>query len=89
VNKRIWIVISLALFFLLPLRIFAQSCPDVEHNPCGNNDTECLQRVVDSCQSQASTLTGEINYMDNQIKLIRFWMRFISLKQKCSGLREF
>lgn len=68
-NRRIWILITLSLFFLLPFRIFAQSCPDVEHNPCSSNDTECLQNVVNACQSQAKTLTGEINYMDNQIKL--------------------
>lgn len=71
-NKRIWIIFSLVLFFLLPFRIFAQSCPAVENNPCSSTDpnySDCLQKVVNACQNQADTLTGEINYMDNQIKL--------------------
>lgn len=67
-NKVTTIFIFL-LFLFLPVRIFAQACPDVEHNPCSPDDTDCLQTIVTSCQNQVNTLAGEINYMDNQIKL--------------------
>ncbi len=75
-NKRIWIGISLVLFFLLPLRIFAQSCPSTDQDPCANlanNDprkSECYQNVSDACQNQSSTLTSQINYMNSQIQLM-------------------
>ncbi len=70
-NKRIWIGIFIALFFLFPLRIFAQSC---EGDPCaGESDlskrADCYSNLVTSCKNQENTLSGEISYMDNQIKL--------------------
>ena len=75
-NKRIWIGIILVLFFLLPLRIFAQSCPSTDRDPCANyanNDpkkTECYQNISAACQSQSSTLMSQINYMNSQIQLL-------------------
>jgi peptidoglycan hydrolase CwlO-like protein len=69
-NKRIWIGIILALFFLLPFRIFAQSC---EVDPCiGKSPQEqisCYENQSRICTNQENTLSGEINAMDNQIKL--------------------
>ncbi len=74
-NKRIWIAITLSLFFLLPFRIFAQSCPGTDRDPCANlsntdpKKQECYQNVSAACQSQSSTLTSQINYMNSQIQL--------------------
>jgi peptidoglycan hydrolase CwlO-like protein len=74
-NKRIWIGILLALFFLLPLRIFAQSCPSTDRDPCANyantdpKKQECYQNVSNDCQNQSNTLTSQINYMNSQIQL--------------------
>ncbi len=91
-NKRIWTGISLALFFLLPLRIFAQSCPSTDRDPCANlsnNDpkkSECYQNVSDACQSQSSTLTSQINYMNSQIQLMT--LRIEATKAKINTLLD-
>lgn len=75
-NKRIWIFLSLVLFFLLPFRIFAQSCPSTDRDPCANyantdpQKQECYQNVSAACQSQSNTLTSQINYMNSQIQLM-------------------
>jgi peptidoglycan hydrolase CwlO-like protein len=91
-NKRIWIGILLALFFLLPLRIFAQSCPSTDQDPCANyanNDpkkSECYQNVSDACQSQSNTLTSQINYMNSQIQLTT--IRIEATQEKISTLLD-
>ncbi len=68
-NKFLWTLTLLLILLLAPVRILAQSCPDVQDNPCNSDDTECLQNIINSCHNEANTLTGQINYMDNQMKL--------------------
>lgn len=70
-NRLVWILISI-IFFLLPFRIFAQqSC---EGDPCASipdaqNRANCYSELVSACKNKENTLSGEIRYMDNQIKL--------------------
>ena len=74
-NKRVWIAIVSTLFFLFPFRIFAQSCPSTDQDPCANyanNDpkkSECYQNVSDACKNQSNTLSSTIKYMNSQIQL--------------------
>lgn len=69
-NKRLWILISLALFFLLPFRIYAESCED---DPClgksPQDQVTCYENQQRICTNQENTLSGEITRMNNQIKL--------------------
>ena len=70
-NKRIWLCILPAFLLLLPFRILAQSC---EIDPCVNESNvstraDCYSKQVATCRNQENTLSGEINYMDNQVKL--------------------
>lgn len=71
-NKIVWIPILLALTLLLPVRILAQqSC---QGDPCvaisdAPNRADCYSNLVSACKNKENTLSGEINYMDNQIKL--------------------
>ncbi len=70
-NKKIWIVFCFALFLLLPVRIFAQSCDSTD--PCSGKSGEdlvaCYENVTTACANQRNTLSSQISYMDSQIKL--------------------
>ena len=70
-NKKIWILVPLVCSFLLPGRIFAQSCD--QENPCagksGQELVTCYETVTNACKNQRETLSSQISYMDNQIKL--------------------
>jgi peptidoglycan hydrolase CwlO-like protein len=85
-NKRIWILLLLVLFFLLPLRrVFAQqSCSDPEQSSCrflqGQSQVDCYQQARDACSSQENTLDGEINYMNNQIQLTTIQIQVTQVK---------
>ncbi len=71
--KRIqWILIFSLVTFLLPVRILAQSA--CEGDPCSSlsdaqRRADCYTNLVTACKSKEKSLSGEISYMDNQIKL--------------------
>lgn len=70
-NKVLWKLVPLALFFLLPLRILAQSCDGAD--PCAGkspaDQVACYEDLTTACANQRQTLASQIGYMDNQIKL--------------------
>jgi len=68
-NKIKWFVILASLCLLWPIRIFAQSCSSVTSCPSGADQEACLSNLISACQTQRDTLSGEITYIDNQIRL--------------------
>jgi len=72
-NKAKWILIFLLLVPLLSVRIFAQDCVDPDQSTCsslsGQEKVDCYERATNSCKDQRVTLSSQINYMNNQIRL--------------------
>ena len=63
----------LLLFVALPMAVLAQGCGDPDQSSCagktGSAQVDCYQNAVNQCQNQSDTLSSEINYMNNQIRL--------------------
>src|SRR4030042_5903450 len=71
-TKWIFIVTFILLVLLLPARIGAQqTCESDSCEKIGdpNSRVSCYSALVAACQNQRETLSGQINYMTNQIRL--------------------
>ncbi len=73
-DKIKWLLVLVLLTFLFPLKVSAQQACQ-QQDPCisksdFNEKTSCYASVVDACKSQGQTLSGQIDYLNNKIRLI-------------------
>jgi peptidoglycan hydrolase CwlO-like protein len=89
-NRIQWILIFSFLIILLPVRIFAQDCVSPDQSACnslsGQEKVDCYEKATNSCKNQRETLSSQITYMDNQIRLTT--LRIEAAKNKITTLSD-
>lgn len=88
-NKLKWTTVILLFALLWPLRVFAQTICDGD--PCvsitdADKRATCYGDLVSACKNKEKTLSGEISYMDNQIRLTS--LRIESTQTKINTLQS-
>lgn len=72
-KKFCWIIVAVLLSLLFPLTsVLAQSVCQ-QDDPCASkalqDQPDCYSSVISSCRNASASLTTQINYMNNQIRL--------------------
>lgn len=72
-NKLQWLFLTFLLSFFFVSAVNAQQVCQ-QQDPCANKSSEekvtCYASVVDTCKNTRETLLTQINYMNNQIRLL-------------------